>query len=72
MGHISVADANGNLAALTVSNDEVSGCVFPHKGIMMNNMLGKQYISPCGLYHWHTNTRMKSIMAPRVLKVLGG
>ena len=39
--HISVIDASGNLAALSVSNGEGCGYVIPGTGIVMNNMLGE-------------------------------
>jgi gamma-glutamyltranspeptidase/glutathione hydrolase len=70
--HISVVDADGNAAALTVSNGEGSGYVVPDTGIMMNNMLGEQYINPHGFHNWYTNTRMSSTMAPSILKAPSG
>jgi gamma-glutamyltranspeptidase/glutathione hydrolase len=70
--HISIVDADGNLATLTVSNGVGSGYVVPDTGIMMNNLLGEQDINPHGFNHWNTNTRMSSMMAPSILKAPRG
>ena len=70
--HISVIDANGNAAALTISNGEGSGYIVPDTGIMMNNMLGEEDINPRGFHNWITNTRMSSMMAPSLLRAPGG
>ncbi len=70
--HISVIDANGNAAALSLSNGEGSGYIVPGTGIMMNNMLGEEDINPSGFYQWPQNTRMSSMMAPCLLADPGG
>jgi gamma-glutamyltranspeptidase/glutathione hydrolase len=50
--HISVVDAEGNIAALSISNGEGCGYILPGTGIMMNNMLGEEDLNPHG-FHAH-------------------
>lgn len=66
--HISVIDADGNLASLTVSNGEGSGYVVPGTGIIMNNMLGEEDLNPGGFQRWPESHRMTSMMAPTALE----
>jgi gamma-glutamyltranspeptidase/glutathione hydrolase len=66
--HISVIDADGNLATLTVSNGEGSGYVVPGTGIVMNNMLGEEDLNPGGFQRWPEGHRMTSMMAPTALE----
>ena len=61
---VSVIDAGGNLAALSVSNGEGCGYVIPGTGIVMNNMLGESDLNPGGFHRWPENVRMSSMMAP--------
>ena len=61
---VSVIDADGNLAALSVSNGEGCGYVIPGTGIVMNNMLGESDLNPGGFHRWQENVRMSSMMAP--------
>jgi gamma-glutamyltranspeptidase/glutathione hydrolase len=70
--HISVIDGRGNVAALSVSNGEGSGCLVPGTGIMLNNMLGEQDLNPDGFHRWPTDTRMTSMMAPALLSFSDG
>jgi gamma-glutamyltranspeptidase/glutathione hydrolase len=69
---ISVADREGNLASLTLSNGEGSGYVLPDTGIMLNNMLGEEDINPHGFHHWPTDRRISSMMAPSLLALADG
>lgn len=62
--HISVIDAAGNAAALTLSNGEGCGHVLPGTGIMLNNMLGEEDLNPQGFHRWQEDTRVSSMMAP--------
>ncbi len=64
---ISVADSEGNLASLTLSNGEGCGYVIPHTGIMMNNMLGEEDLNPGGFHRWPVDQRLASMMAPSLL-----
>ncbi len=66
--HISIIDAQGNLAAVTLSNGEGCGHVLPGTGIMLNNMLGEEDINPGGLQKWTPGTRMASMMAPTLIE----
>ena len=66
--HISVVDAAGNVAAMTLSNGEGCGSMVPGTGIMLNNMLGEEDINPQGLGAWPVDTRMTSMMAPTLIE----
>lgn len=65
--HISVIDRDGNAAALTLSNGEGSGHMVADTGVMLNNMLGEEDLSPLGFHSWSTDTRMGSMMAPSLI-----
>ncbi len=62
--HISVVDAAGNAASLSLSNGAGSGYVAPGTGIHFNNMLGEADLHPGGLDAWPCDRRMSSMMAP--------
>jgi gamma-glutamyltranspeptidase/glutathione hydrolase len=62
--HISVIDAEGNAASLTLSNGEGCGHVLPGTGIMLNNMLGEEDLNPGGFHRWREDIRVSSMMAP--------
>jgi gamma-glutamyltranspeptidase/glutathione hydrolase len=64
---ISVADSDGNLASLTLSNGEGCGYVLPDTGIMLNNMLGEEDINPGGFQTWTPDRRLASMMAPTLV-----
>jgi gamma-glutamyltranspeptidase/glutathione hydrolase len=70
--HISVVDAEGNAAALTLSNGSGSGYLLPGTGIMLNNMLGEDDLSPDGIGSWPTGRRMGSMMAPTLVETADG
>lgn len=65
--HISVIDAAGDAAAITVSNGEGCGYLVPGTGSMLNNMLGEEDINPGGFHRWAPGTRMASMMAPTAI-----
>lgn len=65
--HISVLDAAGNAAALTISNGEGCGSIVPGTGFMLNNMLGEADLQPRGFGRWPTDTRLTSMMAPTLV-----
>ncbi|HSO82615.1 gamma-glutamyltransferase family protein [Thiocapsa sp.] len=69
---ISVADREGNLASVTLSNGEGAGYVLPGTGIMLNNMLGEEDINPHGFHRWPTDRRISSMMAPSLLALADG
>lgn len=70
--HISVIDAQGNLAALTTSNGEGCGHMLADTGIMLNNMLGEEDLNPHGFQRWPENRRLTSMMAPGMLQTGDG
>ena len=65
--HISVSDADGNAASLTLSNGEGSGYVVPGTGIMLNNMLGEDDLHPQGFHATSPGRRVGSMMSPSLL-----
>lgn len=65
--HISVADKDGNMAALTVSNGEGCGHVVPGTGMMLNNMLGEDDLNASGFFKWPEGVRLSSMMTPGIL-----
>jgi gamma-glutamyltranspeptidase/glutathione hydrolase len=69
--HISVIDAAGNAASLTLSNGEGCGQVLPGTGIMLNNMLGEEDLSPHGFHRWGEDLRLSSMMAPTLAEHAG-
>lgn len=70
--HISVADRDGNVAAMTVSNGEGCGHIIPGTGIMLNNMLGEEDLNAAGFFNWPTGVRMSSMMSPGIMKTAAG
>ncbi|MGV6850584.1 MAG: gamma-glutamyltransferase [bacterium] len=70
--HISVIDKQGEMASLTLSNGEGCGYVLPGTGILLNNMLGEEDLSPWGIGHWPNNTRLSSMMAPSICQTEQG
>jgi gamma-glutamyltranspeptidase/glutathione hydrolase len=65
---ISIADREGNLVSLTLSNGESAGYVLPGTGIALNNMLGEEDINPHGFHNWPANRRISSMMTPTLLE----
>jgi gamma-glutamyltranspeptidase/glutathione hydrolase len=70
--HMSVMDARGNVASMTVSNGEGCGSIVPGTGIMLNNMLGEQDLSPQGFHLWQEDHRISSMMAPTMIQYPDG
>ncbi|MGB1205620.1 MAG: gamma-glutamyltransferase [Chitinophagales bacterium] len=64
---ISVLDAEGNAASLTLSSGVGTSYYIPNTGIMMNNMLGEADLNPNGFHQWPTNRRISSMMSPSVI-----
>ena len=69
---MSVIDASGNVASMTISNGEGCGSIVPNTGIMLNNMLGEQDLNPEGFHLWPEDCRMTSMMAPTLLQRADG
>jgi len=70
--HISVADAAGNLASLTLSNGEGSAYVLPGSGIMLNNMMGEEDLNPDGFHRMPAGVRLASMMTPTIASFADG
>jgi gamma-glutamyltranspeptidase/glutathione hydrolase len=69
---ISIADREGNLASLTLSNGEGAGYVLPGTGIALNNMLGEEDINPHGFHNWPPDRRISSMMSPTLIEAEDG
>ncbi len=70
--HISVIDAQRNVATMTVSNGEGCGAMVPDSGFMLNNMLGEEDLNPGGFHQWQPDQRMTSMMAPTIMNLGDG
>jgi gamma-glutamyltranspeptidase/glutathione hydrolase len=70
--HMSVADAEGNLASLTLSNGEGSSYVLPNSGIMLNNMMGEEDLNPEGFHRFPPGIRLASMMTPAIVSLSDG
>ena len=69
---ISVADAEGNLASMTLSNGEGSSYVLPGCGVMLNNMLGEEDLNPEGFHRLPPAVRLASMMTPTIVTLADG
>ena len=65
--HISVCDAHGNAASMSLSNGEGSGYFAPDTGIMLNNMLGEDDLHPTGFHTGPPGERVASMMSPTLV-----
>ncbi|MFP5220299.1 MAG: gamma-glutamyltransferase [Actinomycetes bacterium] len=70
--HISVADADGDLAAMTVSNGSCSGVFAPGTGVQLNNVMGESDLHPHGFTATAPGTRVGSMMTPTLLTTPDG
>lgn len=64
--HVSVVDADGNVAAMTTSNGSCSGVFVPGTGIQLNNVMGEADLHPRGFHVTPPGTRIGSMMTPTV------
>ncbi|MBX3286677.1 MAG: gamma-glutamyltransferase, partial [Actinobacteria bacterium] len=62
--HVTVADVDGNVAAMTTSNGECSGDVVDGIGVACNNMLGEDDLHPDGFHAAPPGERVASMMSP--------
>ena len=69
---ISIADADGNLASLTLSNGEGSSYVLPGSGVMLNNMMGEEDLNPGGFHRLPPGVRLASMMTPTIVNRADG
>jgi gamma-glutamyltranspeptidase/glutathione hydrolase len=65
--HISVLDALGEAASLTMSNGEGCGHTLARWGVHINNFLGEEDINPGGFHRWPAGARMTTMMAPTIV-----
>jgi gamma-glutamyltranspeptidase/glutathione hydrolase len=65
--HISVIDAGGNAASVSLSNGEGNGFIVGKFGFMLNNMLGEEDLTPRGVGAWRPGVRLSSMMAPTII-----
>ena len=65
--HLSVIDASGNAAAISLSNGEGNGVIVGDFGFMLNNMLGEEDLAQGELHAWREGTRLSSMMAPTII-----
>lgn len=61
---ISVVDKDHNMASMTVSNGQINNHIIPGTGVILNNILGEEWLNPDGFHSWVPDTRMSSMMAP--------
>jgi gamma-glutamyltranspeptidase / glutathione hydrolase len=65
--HVSIADAEGNLASMTTSNGSGSGVTLGDTGVFANNIMGEEDLHPRGFHLAPPGVRVGSMMAPSVL-----
>jgi gamma-glutamyltranspeptidase/glutathione hydrolase len=65
--HLSIVDAAGNAVALTSSNGETCGTLWPGTSIAMNNFLGEDDIHPLGFHLGPVGARLRTMMTPSLL-----
>ena len=70
--HISVLDAAGNAAAVTISHGEGNGYAIGRTGIIMNNMMGEADLHPDGFHKWPPGKRLATMMSPALLQAPDG
>ena len=70
--HVSALDADGGLAAMTLSNGSCSGVFVPGTGIQLNNVMGEADLHPQGFGATPAGTRIGSMMAPSLLRTADG
>ncbi len=64
---VSVIDAEGNAASVSLSNGEGNGYIVGNFGFMLNNMLGEEDLASGRLDAWRAGTRLSSMMAPTII-----
>ena len=65
--HLNASDAEGNVAALSMSNGSGSSYFLPGTGIHFNNMMGEVDLHPAGLDAGEPGDRVASMMSPALL-----
>ena len=70
--HTSAIDTDGLACAVTTSTGYSAGVVVPGTGVLLNNMLGEIELNPAGFHAFNPGTRMRSNMAPSILRSADG
>ena len=70
--HLSVADGEGNVAAMTTSNGSGSGEFAPGTGVQLNNVMGEEDLHVDGLGSATPGTRVGSMMSPTIVTLGDG
>lgn len=70
--HVSVADAEGNLASMTTSNGSGSGITLGDTGVLANNIMGEADLHPAGFHRSPPGVRVGSMMAPTLVRLASG
>ena len=70
--HVSVLDADGGLAAMTLSNGSCSGVFVPGTGVQLNNVMGEADLHPQGFGATAPGVRIGSMMAPSLVRTADG
>ena len=65
--HLNASDAEGNVAALSMSNGSGSSYFLPGTGIHFNNMMGEVDLHPAGFHAAEPGDRVASMMSPTLL-----
>jgi gamma-glutamyltranspeptidase / glutathione hydrolase len=65
--HVSIVDADGNLASMTTSNGSGSGVHLGDTGVLANNICGEEDLLPVGAGRLPAGVRIGSMMAPSLL-----
>lgn len=65
--HVSIADAEGNLASMTTSNGAGSAVTLNGTGVLANNIMGETDLHPGGFHREVPGQRVGSMMAPTIL-----
>ncbi len=65
--HLNASDAEGNVAALSMSNGSGSSYFLPGTGIHFNNMMGEIDLHPAGFHAAEPGQRVASMMSPALL-----
>ena len=65
--HVSCIDSEGNSIAITFSYGEGCGYMLGDTGIIMNNLLGEEDLSPMGFHSHQPGADLRSMMSPTLL-----
>jgi gamma-glutamyltranspeptidase/glutathione hydrolase len=70
--HVSAADSDGTVCAITASSGYGSGATVPGTGMLLNNCLGEPELNRLGLHALAPGTRLASNMSPSVARSARG